>query len=78
MGDTALTPDELHNRNVIVLGGGLAGLSYTYGQIRKGNNSIAVLEKDNIIGGIIKPFNYNGFLFDYNIIFQYILNKEIK
>jgi protoporphyrinogen oxidase len=65
MESSVLTFDELHNRNVIVLGGGLAGLSYAYGQIRKGNNSIAVLEKDNIIGGIIKPFNYNGFLFDF-------------
>jgi protoporphyrinogen oxidase len=65
MGGTTITFDELHNRNVIVLGGGLAGLSYAYGQISKGNNSIVVLEKDNIIGGLIKSFNYNGFLFDF-------------
>jgi protoporphyrinogen oxidase len=65
MGETVLALDKLHSRNMIVLGGGLAGLSYAYGQIKKGNNSIAILEKDNIIGGIIKPFNYNGFLFDF-------------
>ena len=65
MRESVLVFNTLNNRNTIVLGGGLAGLSYAYGQIRRGNNSIAVLEKDNIIGGIIKPFNYNGFCFDF-------------
>jgi len=50
--------------SAIILGGGLAGLSYAYGQLKKGY-SVTVIEKDNAIGGLMRTFNFNGFLFDF-------------
>lgn len=51
--------------SIITLGAGLTGLSYAYGKLKKGNSSVSVLEKNNEIGGLLKTFNFNGFLFDF-------------
>jgi protoporphyrinogen oxidase len=53
-----------NNTAYIILGGGLSGLSYAYGQLRKGSRSITIIEKENIIGGLMRTFELNGFLFD--------------
>ena len=52
------------NSAYIILGGGLSGLSYAYGQIRKGGRSAIVIEKENTIGGLMKTLRLNSFLFD--------------
>ena len=50
--------------STIILGGGLTGLSYAYGNLIKGNPTI-VFEKYEKVGGHLITFNFNGFLFDF-------------
>ena len=51
--------------SIIILGGGLAGLSYAYGQLRKANNSVTIIGKNDTVGGLMRTFNLSGFLFDF-------------
>jgi protoporphyrinogen oxidase len=51
--------------STIILGGGLSGLSYAYGQMRKVNGSVAIIEENVMIGGLMRTFNLCGFLFDF-------------
>ncbi|MCR6623606.1 MAG: FAD-dependent oxidoreductase [archaeon YNP-LCB-024-027] len=50
--------------STIILGAGLSGLSYAYANVQKGD-SIIILEKNDRIGGLMKNFDFNGFLFDF-------------
>jgi len=52
-------------RSITVLGSGLSGLSYAYGWLKKGRCRVVLIEKDYEIGGLLKTFNFNGFLFDF-------------
>jgi len=52
--------------SIIILGGGLAGLSYAYGQMRKVNSSVTIIGKKNdTVGGLMRTFNISDFLFDF-------------
>jgi len=49
----------------MVLGGGLTGFSYAYGMLKNETGSSATLiEKSKEIGGLMKSFRFNNFLFD--------------
>ncbi len=49
---------------VVVLGGGLAGLSAGYVLSREGKKKTVVVEADSTVGGLSKTYKHNGFLFD--------------
>lgn len=55
----------MHSDSIMVLGGGLTGFSYAYGMLKKGANSITLLEKSKEIGGLMKNFRFNDFSFDF-------------
>lgn len=64
-----------HTSSITVLGAGLSGLSYSYGKIIKGYN-ITAIEKEGEIGGLMRTFNFNNFLFDFGPhIFR---SKDVK
>jgi len=50
--------------SIIILGAGVSGLSYAYANVQKGT-SVTILEKSDRIGGLMRTFNFNGFLFDF-------------
>lgn len=50
--------------SIVILGAGLTGLSYAYSALRK-KSPVIILERDNKIGGLMKTFYFNGFLFDF-------------
>jgi protoporphyrinogen oxidase len=50
--------------STVILGGGLSGLSYAYGNLIKGNSTI-IFEKREKVGGHLITFDFNGFLFDF-------------
>lgn len=52
-------------QNIIIIGAGLAGLSYAYGKLTKGNNTVIIYEKDDKPGGLMKTFNFDNFIFDF-------------
>ena len=54
---------EIHNKEVIIIGGGPAGLTAAYQLSKKGIESV-VLEKDQIVGGISRTVNYKNYHFD--------------
>ncbi|TFB13442.1 FAD-dependent oxidoreductase [Candidatus Marinimicrobia bacterium MT.SAG.4] len=48
----------------IILGAGVAGLSFAH-EVAKNGNSVLILEKAKVIGGLSQTLEYKGFLFDY-------------
>lgn len=48
----------------IVIGAGMAGLSFAYEMQKKGYK-ILILEKDSTVGGLSKTLSFKGFKFDY-------------
>jgi protoporphyrinogen oxidase len=49
----------------VILGAGLTGLSYAYGELKKKNSSVIILEESKEIGGLMRTFDFDGFLFDF-------------
>lgn len=50
---------------VVVLGGGIGGLSAGYYLSKTGNFDVTVLEKEGITGGLCSSFEHNGFILDH-------------
>jgi len=48
---------------IVVLGGGLAGIAFTYEASRLGYN-VVIVEKENSLGGLLRSENINGYMFD--------------
>ena len=53
-----------NNFDYIVIGGGMAGLSFSYEMKKKGYD-ILIIEKDSQVGGLSKTLQYKNFRFDY-------------
>jgi protoporphyrinogen oxidase len=52
-----------NSKKVVIIGAGPAGLTAAYELCKAGIESV-VLEKDNIVGGLARTVNYNGYHFD--------------
>ena len=50
----------MHKRKVIIVGGGLAGLSAAYALSEAEDFDIHVIEKDNYLGGRVRSCTING------------------
>jgi len=50
-------------QDVVIIGGGPAGLTAAYELAKAGARSV-VLEKDDVVGGIARTVNHNGYRFD--------------
>ena len=60
----------------IVMGAGVAGLSFAY-EVSKHGKSVLILEKDKQIGGLSQTLEYKGFLFDYCAHRFHTTNSEL-
>lgn len=49
---------------ILILGGGLSGLSCAYNLVKEGHD-VHVVERDNELGGISSSFVHDGFVLDY-------------
>jgi len=49
------------NRDIVIIGGGPAGLAAAIGAYEAGNKDILILERDNALGGILNQCIHNGF-----------------
>jgi len=54
---------ELINNKVVILGGGVSGLTAAY-LLNKDGYDVTVLEKKNTVGGSIESVSENGYMFD--------------
>ncbi|MBN1230455.1 MAG: FAD-dependent oxidoreductase [Anaerolineales bacterium] len=54
-----------NNEKIIVLGGGIGGLSAGYYLAKTGKYQVTVLEKTPVVGGLCASFEHNGFTLDY-------------
>ena len=57
-----MTTDQ---KNVVILGGGVAGLAMGYFLCRRGKYAVTVLEQAPTTGGLCASFEYNGFILDH-------------
>jgi protoporphyrinogen oxidase len=51
--------------SIIILGAGLTGLSHAYGALKKGRCLVIIIERESKVGGLMRSFDFNGFLFDF-------------
>ena len=49
------------NVNLLIIGGGPAGLAAAYGAYQAGEKDILIVERDNHLGGILNQCIHNGF-----------------
>lgn len=49
------------NKDIVIIGGGPAGLAAAIGAYESGNQNIIILERDNLLGGILNQCIHNGF-----------------
>ncbi|MBI4684359.1 MAG: NAD(P)-binding protein [Nitrospirae bacterium] len=52
-------------KKIVILGGGIGGLSAGYFLARSGKFQVTLLEKTNTIGGVCGSFKHDGFILDY-------------
>lgn len=52
-----------HSKKVVIIGAGSAGLTAAYELCKVGIESV-VIEKDDVVGGLARTVNYNGYRFD--------------
>lgn len=55
----------MKKKSVIILGGGIAGLTTAW-RLAELGVSVIVLERDKVVGGLSKTVSYKKFLFDYS------------
>ncbi len=63
---------------VVVLGGGLAGLSAMYHMRQAGVSNCHLFEKENRVGGLTRSEKINGFTFDFTGHLLHFRNEEVK
>ena len=55
---------EKSHKKKVVIGGGPAGLTSAYELSKAGVESVRVLEKDHMVGGLARTINYKNYHFD--------------
>lgn len=58
-----MKPVDRDTPKVGILGGGLSGVAYAFFSSRKGCD-VTILEKERVLGGLMRSINENGFTFD--------------
>lgn len=53
----------MQNRDIVVIGAGLTGLTTAH-HLKKQGRDVLVIEKENRIGGQIRTYNEEGFVFE--------------
>ncbi|PYV43640.1 MAG: hypothetical protein DMG06_09755 [Acidobacteria bacterium] len=66
------------NGKVVVLGGGLAGLSALWHLQKAGFNDSFLFEKESRVGGLTRSETVNGFTFDYTGHLLHFRNEAVK
>lgn len=62
---------------VAIIGGGVAGISAA-NYFDKKNIDYIIIEKENILGGLLRPLNYKGFTFDRAVHLSFATEKEVR
>ena len=72
--------NEIHRKQkrVVILGGGLAGLSALWHLQEAGYENCALFEKESRIGGLTRSETVNGFTFDYTGHLLHFKDENIK
>ena len=56
-------PKRKNTKNAVVIGAGPSGLTAAY-ELSEAGIKVEVLEKNELVGGIARTENYQGYLFD--------------
>ncbi len=55
---------NIKHADIVILGGGVAGLSCAY-RLSLAGKKVVVLEKENVVGGLARTVEFQGFQFDF-------------
>lgn len=62
---------------VAIIGGGVAGISAA-NYFAKKNIDYIVIEKEEMLGGLLRPLNYHGFIFDRAVHLSFATEKDVR
>jgi UDP-galactopyranose mutase len=77
-GSRAETYSSMHERQDVILGGGLAGLTAAYTFQQGGETHWQVYEKNSRVGGLARSMAVDGYLFDYGPHILFTIDTEIE
>jgi protoporphyrinogen oxidase len=76
MSKGVFTPMEMKKYDFVVLGAGVAGLSFAW-KAAKAGKSVLVLEKESVVGGLSRTLSHEGYLLDFSAHRFHTKNKEL-
>ena len=65
-------------RQDVILGGGLAGLTATYTFQQQGQDHWRVFEREDRVGGLARSISADGYLFDYGPHILFTIDDEME
>jgi len=64
----------MSQRSVVILGGGLAGMAAAYTLLDAGAEDVAIVERDEVLGGLAGAFERDGH--EYPLAYHHILHQD--
>jgi protoporphyrinogen oxidase len=78
MGPAAEGKTSMRERQDVILGGGLAGMTAAYTQQQAGEDWWQLYEREDRLGGLARSVSVDGYLFDYGPHILFTIDAEIE
>jgi len=78
MGENGASGATMNERQDVILGAGLAGLTAAYTLQRRGETHWQIYERESRVGGLARSMAVDGYLFDYGPHILFTIDAEIE